>query len=153
MGDDTPSPRHPPPQRDVVLVVEENEKEEKEYDNYGEDPRAMVIDDGSISARVREVERAEWELTAWVDCCRRSGGRTSSSLSLIVDDFDCTIVDGELAIRWGEDEDCATDARAFEDVIGSLLLLPSSILISSMIVNEQCEREPNGVTGLHEYST
>lgn len=137
MGDDTPSPRHPPPQRDVVLVVEEKEKEEHDY---GEDPRAMVIDNGSISARVREVERAEWELIAWVDRCRRSGGRTSSSSSLVMEDFDRNIVDGESAIRWGDEEESAPDARAFEDVIGALLSLPSSILISSTIVDEQCEK-------------
>ena len=49
------------------MVVEE--KEEKDDNYYGKDSRAMVIEDNLISAQVREVKRAKWELTAWADRC------------------------------------------------------------------------------------
>lgn len=94
--------------------------------------------------RLTVVRRAEQELTSWVDRCRRSGsssGGLSSFSSLVVEDFDRNIIDGESAIRWGDDEEIAPTASEFENVIVALLSLPSSLVTSSTTAIEEQDEQ------------
>lgn len=94
--------------------------------------------------RLAVVRRAEQELTSWVDRCRRSGGGSvglSSMASLVVEDLNRNIIDGESAIRWGDDEEIAPTAREFENVIVAVLSLPSSLVTSSTTINGERDEQ------------